>query len=49
MRFRRTVTWDDILLGKEVQTGAWMVPDYIGDCPNDKWPLASDLILILAR
>lgn len=39
-----TLTWVDILLGNEVTTGAWMVPDYVGDCPV--WSIDHDIILI---
>lgn len=38
------ISWDDILLGDEVTTGAWMVPDYVGDCPV--WSITDDIILV---
>ncbi|QED11564.1 hypothetical protein PP914_gp074 [Arthrobacter phage Qui] len=40
------MTWEDILLGDEVTTGTWMVPAYIGDCPDELWSLTYDIILI---
>jgi hypothetical protein len=41
---RAQMTWEDILIGEEVTTGAWLVPDFVGDCPV--WSIQDDIILI---
>lgn len=33
--------------GREVTTGAWLVPASMGDCPDDMWPLENDVVIEL--
>lgn len=41
----RIIRISDLLLGEQVDTGCWMVPRHLGDCPGDMWPLDHDVIL----